>query len=178
MDKEFIISDTHFGDNGNGIIKFEDRPFTNGDDMINTMTEYWNKVVSEQDTVYHLGDVFWELEDTRRKEIIKELNGHKILIMGNHDRNFDISYWMDLGFEKVYDVPVIINGFTILSHEPLYMTYGPYINIFGHVHGNRAYKDYSETSFCACVERELINYRPFDLSKVIDLCIKARDEKE
>jgi calcineurin-like phosphoesterase family protein len=34
----------------------------------------------------------------------------------------------------------------------------PYANIFGHVHGNPAYKDYSSQSFCVSVER--INYTP------------------
>ena len=166
MGRTFFISDTHFGDNDKGIISFERRPFKDKDDMINKLIENWNSEVRPGDAVWHLGDVFWGLEREEREDILKRLNGTKMLVMGNHDRNGDIDYWLKLGFDKVYDLPVVFNDFFILSHEPLYMTSGPYVNIFGHVHGNKAYKDYSETSFCVCVERKPMRYKPIDFENI------------
>lgn len=164
--KDYLISDTHFGDGEKGIISFERRPFKDANDMIDKLIENWNTVVKKSDTIWHLGDVFWGLEDDIRKCILRSLNGHKMLVLGNHDRDKDTQYWRDLGFEEAYDRPVILNDFFILSHEPLYMTSGPYVNVFGHVHGNKAYKDFSETSFCACVERETMDYKPIGIDKV------------
>lgn len=85
--------------------------------------------------------------------------------MGNHDKAFSPSEWMDLGFDMVYDKPVLYNDFYILSHEPVYVTKNmPYANIYGHVHGNPNYKDYSSNGFCACVER--ICYTPISFNDI------------
>ena len=40
----------------------------------------------------------------------------------------------------------------------------PYANIYGHVHGNEMYKDYSPKSFCASVEQ--IDYTPVEFEKI------------
>ena len=138
---DYFISDTHWGDTELGIIAFEKRPFKDQKDMIDIMIDEWNSVVKDEDTVWHLGDVFFGLERSTREHILGRLNGHKQLILGNHDREYSNSYWRSLGFEEVYDYPIIFNDFYILSHEPLYMTVGPYVNIFGHVHGNPMYND-------------------------------------
>ena len=80
MPETFIISDTHFGHRK--IIDYCLRPFKSEAEMNMTMVENWNKVVSHRDTVIHLGDVgfsnvtYW----------LKQLNGRKILIIGNHDK--------------------------------------------------------------------------------------------
>ena len=47
----------------------------------------WNKTVSEDDLVYILGDFsFYDGEKT--SNILKFLNGKKILVVGNHDSKF------------------------------------------------------------------------------------------
>lgn len=47
-----------------------------------------------------------------------------------------------------------VGGFFLLSHEPLYVNRNmPYANVFGHVHGNPAYRDVSPRSVCVSVER-------------------------
>jgi calcineurin-like phosphoesterase family protein len=40
----------------------------------------------------------------------------------------------------------------------------PYANIFGHVHANPIYKDFSPQSFCVSVER--INYTPISFEEI------------
>lgn len=45
----------------------------------------WNTSVSDEDTVYVLGDAFWDKESSCI-EIMEQLHGHKHLIQGNHDK--------------------------------------------------------------------------------------------
>lgn len=84
--------------------------------------------------------------------------------MGNHDTQSE-NYYREIGFESVSRYPIIIENFWILSHEPLYINKNmPYANIFGHVHGNPIYKDFSPQSFCVSAER--INYTPLDFNTI------------
>ena len=159
-----MIADTHFGDDGS-IIRYEKRPFANELEMRKALIENWNKVVGPEDTVYHLGDFASNLSWEETKQSVEALNGRKILIMGNHDQHFSPRQWLDMGFEEVYPLPVIYQGFYMLSHEPLYVNWAsPYANVFGHVHANPAYRDYSERSFCVCVERH--GYAPVDFEVI------------
>lgn len=163
--KTFFIADTHFGHGE--IIAYENRPFSSVEEMDREMIYRWNSVVSREDTIYMVGDFsFYDITDDYNKtaQICNELNGHKILIKGNHDIQSE-EYYRNCGFDAAYDYPIIIEGFWILSHEPVYINYNmPYANIYGHVHGNEMYKDYSSRSFCACVER--INYTPIEWNDI------------
>lgn len=79
----FFTSDTHFGHAN--IIRFCKRPFENVEEMNEVLIENWNKVVSDDDTVFHLGDFAFGGSNVW-KEIIPRLKGHINLIIGNHDR--------------------------------------------------------------------------------------------
>ena len=96
MSEIFMISDTHFGDNG-AILRYEGRPFKNGPEMDGTLIANWNRTVKKEDVVYHLGDVAWNMDKEALKALISGLNGRKILVMGNHDRNFTVREWMETG---------------------------------------------------------------------------------
>ena len=160
MSKIFVIADTHFGDDN--IRKFENRPFDTVIQMTRGLVERWNETVSEEDTVYVLGDFCVESEI---KNVLadKKLNGKIILIVGNHDKGLEDTY-RKYGVE-VIEYPIVIDGFWILSHEPMYVSeQSPYANVFGHVHNNPMYKTVSSRSYCVSVER--IGYRPIELEKV------------
>jgi len=88
MGKIFFISDTHFC--SNTIIKYCNRPFANADEMDRKLIENWNSVVTDEDTVYHLGD-FVMHESENIPPILNQLNGHIILIRGNHDTKRKLS---------------------------------------------------------------------------------------
>lgn len=160
-ERTFFTADLHFGHKN--IIAYENRPFPNVQTMDEELIKRYNAVVGKNDRVFILGDFsFYGKEKSTM--LCQRLNGIKILVMGNHDEKRP-SYYRSCGFEEVYDFPIILDGFWILSHEPLYVNSNmPYANIFGHVHGNPIYADYTKQSFCACVERW--NYAPIDFEEI------------
>lgn len=161
MGRIFMIADTHFGDDN--IRRYENRPFQTVQSMNEQLTLRWNTAVAQDDVVYVLGDFG---ADGREKEILGQLNGTKLLVKGNHDIQTN-SYYREAGFEEVYDKPVILDGFWILSHEPLYVnTNMPYANIFGHVHNSPLYRDFSAQHYCVSAER--INYTPISFESVAE----------
>ena len=81
----WFTSDTHFSHRN--IIKYSNRPFRDISHMDEVLINNWNEVVAWDDTVYHLGDVALG-DKTRWESIFSRLNGHKILVTGNHDAVF------------------------------------------------------------------------------------------
>jgi calcineurin-like phosphoesterase family protein len=78
----FFTSDTHFDDPY--AIQYFSRPFLSVDEMNRVMVERWNRVVSEDDTVYHLGD--FTLEDIHHfTKWVRQLNGNIKILPGSHD---------------------------------------------------------------------------------------------
>lgn len=170
--KTYFIADQHFGDAN--IIRYENRPFRTVEEMDRIMVERWNSIVNKEDRVYVLGD-FSNYPLSVTKKIVSALEGEKILICGNHDVCLPEEYY-ECGFAEVSRLPVIWNEFWILSHQPMYINDNmPYANIFGHVHGNKIYSDYSAKSFCASVER--IGYTPISLEAVWEK-IKSAEREE
>lgn len=159
MTKIYFIADPHFGDDR--IRRYENRPFQTVEEMDRTMISNWNAVVEESDLVYVLGDFG---ADGREAEILSRLKGRKYLVKGNHDTRSNQAY-RTAGFEEVYDHPIILDSFWILSHDALYVNSNmPYANLFGHVHNTPIVKDYSSQHFCVSVER--IDYTPISFDRI------------
>ncbi len=159
--KIFFTADTHFGDSN--IIRYENRTFSDIENMDRTIIKNWNDTVSENDKVFLLGD-FSAYDFKKSREICHSLNGEKFLVMGNHDTENE-QYYYECGFSGISRYPIIYENFWILSHEPLYINRNmPYANIFGHVHANPIYKDYSEQSFCVSIERT--DYKPVEFDEI------------
>jgi len=166
--KRFVISDTHL--NSLAVANICNRPFKNLEHMNNTIIKNWNNVVKPNDIIYHLGD--FVDDDMSQLYNIKrfkdQLNGRIRIILGNHDRYVPYFNWLDFGFDRVYDQPVVIDGFIMLSHEPLFLNdlensnAKAYLNIHGHVHGNW-YANSHYVNVCA----ERVNYSPVNLDRVI-----------
>lgn len=115
--------------------------------------------------IWHLGD-FWfcgrNSEDFVKDEVILELkkivkrirsNGRRIfLVLGNHDNGRSnlnsawrtrTSYYKYLGFDAVYDTPIILEDKWILSHEPVWIDPGShFVNLYGHTHDLVIPEDY------------------------------------
>lgn len=177
--RTFFTSDTHFFHKN--IIKYCKRPwFSEVDDtgvpivsdkdvenMNASLIQLWNNVVGPEDEVWHLGDFAFGIKDVNNKipDIVSKLNGKINLVLGNHDCG-DIDFFLKAGFKKVYDKPVLLENWFLLSHEPLeFINSGcPFVNVFGHVHDNQSYKTWSECGCCVCVERH--DYKPVDFEKL------------
>lgn len=156
----YFIADTHFSEEN--IMRYENRPFKSITEMDEELIFRWNNAVNKHDEIYVLGDFG---ADGKEASILNQLNGKKFFIKGNHDIKSN-QYYRDSGFGEVYDHPVIIKDFWILSHEPLYVnTNMPYANLFGHVHDSPIIKTYSKQHYCVSVER--INYTPISFDDVI-----------
>lgn len=139
--KVFFTSDLHFGHIN--ALKFDNRPFTNVQEMEEELIKRWNAKVSPGDLVYVLGDMIWKAKDDEAVSLIKRLNGQIILIKGNHDRfikNAQVKKCL-AGIKDYDDISVTLrNGNVkrcILSHYfmPFYNghRYGA-IHLHGHSH--------------------------------------------
>ena len=80
----YFTSDLHFGHKN--IIRFDNRPFTSVEEMDKVLIERWNNKVTDEDTVYILGDISW-YDDQKTYEIFSQLRGRKILMaVAGHQR--------------------------------------------------------------------------------------------
>jgi calcineurin-like phosphoesterase family protein len=167
MKNVFLVSDTHFGHMGvckftrsDGVTKL--RPWDSPDEMDEAMVEKWNSIVGPKDKVYHLGDVVME---KKKLDIMRRLNGDKVLIRGNHD-----IYEMKDYAKHFRDIRGchVLDGL-IMSHIPIHAEsmsrFG--CNIHGHTHANNVMFDgnIDPRYFCVCVEQTDFAPISFDLVK-------------
>jgi len=130
----FFTSDLHL--NHSNVIKYENRPFDNVEQMNNDIIINWNNNVGTSDTTYILGDFAFG----NPEPFLKRLNGNKILIKGNHD-SYSNNKAITMGFQNVHDILniKIDNQNIVLCHYPLYSWershHGSW-HLHGHVHSN------------------------------------------
>lgn len=112
----FFTSDLHIG-HANCIV-FDKRPFKDLEEMHKSLIKKYNAQVPPWGVCYFLGDVaMGSVEEA--KKVIDQLNGTKILILGNHDRKMNASYF--LGFDAVLnEATIYIQGERVtMTHCPL-----------------------------------------------------------
>lgn len=143
---DFFVSDTHF--NHANIIKFAERPFGSWEKMNEVLINNWNKRVSKDDTVYHLGDFGFQNREIAGsawslRNIFNELNGNKILIKGNHDK----SPVLELPWRNVFNqlrYPMVENpgpdNWFQLIHKPTILDNSAAIHLIGHIHQQFIYQ--------------------------------------
>jgi calcineurin-like phosphoesterase family protein len=158
----YFIADTHFGHKN--IIRFCDRPFNTVKEMDNEMISLWNKTVNDGDEIIHLGDFSYRTSPEDTKSIFQSLRGKISLLMGNHDRKYGIDYWKDIGFDRVYDSPIVLDNKLLLSHKQLIDK--RYLNVHGHSHENKVKK--ALRNYALCVSVEQINYRPISIVDILN----------
>lgn len=164
---DFIISDTHFKEPH--ILKLSRKNFKNSKEHDDLIINNWNRIVGKDDTIYHLGDI-GSLTQGELTNLLKKLNGKKILIKGNHDK-MDNEYYLKCGFAEVYDGPYFYNKQIVLSHEPIPIDNKYFINIHGHLHSavldlNNYYNASVDVNFYRPQEMEYYVKRASNLKKV------------
>ena len=146
----WFVSDEHYGHEN--IIKYCGRPFSSVQEMDTTLIANHNKLVKDEDWVYHLGDFAY----TNKREYVSRLRGIHVLIAGNHDHF--IKQADKEAFKIIYEAGYMFQdcGIAIwLSHYPHYVWPTVYqvatAHFFGHVHNNLD-KSYHPLAINMCVE--------------------------
>jgi len=117
----YFTSDWHI--NHAKVLQFSKRPFRDVDHMHQVLINNYNSTVRGNDTCYFLGDMGMGDGDIMAS-IIMQLNGNKILIVGNHDKK-GRQFWYRCGFNAVMNSSSIrVQKHTVtMSHCPLYGVY-------------------------------------------------------
>lgn len=177
----YICSDLHLYHTN--IIKYCNRPYepdTEGTLKMNEDILKHIDVLPDDATLWNLGDVFFgklaaKLEFDELQAVVSRMKGKGRtlkLILGNHDREVRrylkaakpyvdaVSFFQDLGFDYVYDHPILIESKTsatniILSHEPVLIPAGTsgFVNYYGHTHDKKV-----DASFFGGAKIELSAY--------------------
>ena len=163
---KWFISDTHFSHAN--IIKYTGRPFLTADEMDKCLIDNWNQCVGIDDQVFFLGD-FGMGDFDHLHSICSQLNGHKVCIRGNHDRN---ASWMTrIGFEVVLEAAFLKMGRHVveLIHIPSYPA-PSHFQLHGHVHEKRPSMIISN-QLNLCVE--VWDYKPVSEKTIVSMLDKA-----
>lgn len=133
----FFISDMEFG--RESIIENDRRPFSSLKEMEKVIVAKWNKKVTSEDTVIIVGD-FCENNPELANRLLDELNGKKILVVGNNDNYLNSDLFDSSKYSLICDLlEVNIGDYSIIAtHYPMAdwvsRTRGK-IHVHGHVHG-------------------------------------------
>lgn len=164
----YFTSDLHFGHSG--IIEMRNRPFRNINEMNRVLLSNYNAVVQKNDIVYILGDISHHMPIDEANKMIKKLNGKKILVKGNHDKEYDIEL-----FEEICDFKTIsLNGiYFALMHYPMLSwpkSKGGSIQLHGHIHSDGLYnlENKEENIARYDVGVDANRYYPVSLKQIIE----------
>ncbi|MBQ8790496.1 MAG: hydrolase [Ruminiclostridium sp.] len=132
----FYTSDLHFGHKN--VIGFDNRPFSDVEEMDCTLIELWNGRVTDDDDVYIVGDFAYRNEKPA-SWYLERLKGRKHLVIGNHDQLTLEEPTAMTHFESVEKMMHIVdNGYHIcLCHFPVAEWNGYFkghYHIYGHIH--------------------------------------------
>lgn len=136
----FTISDHHFGHKKILIFEKEYRPFIDVQEMEYEYIKLWNQTVKKEDFVIYCGDFgFGSVEYL--SSVLSQLNGHKLLIKGNHDRSH--ASMRKIGFEDVMSELYCQDILFTHKPRPYHQWKKANWNIHGHIHSKKI-EDISE----------------------------------
>ncbi len=176
----YFTSDLHLGHKG--IISMQNRPFASVEEMNRVIMTNYNAVVHKNDTVYILGDICHHMKVEAANEIISKLNGKKILVSGNHDKDYSSSL-----FDEVCDFKTAsLNGiYFAMMHYPMLSwpkKNSGSIHVHGHIHERKSYniQNSEEGIFRFDVGVDANDFYPVSVKQIIEFFgeIKKRKQKE
>ncbi len=180
----FYIADIHFGDFN--IFDKCQRPFADVNDMNKQIINNWNNKVTNNDLVYILGDIAL---NEKYLSLYSNLNGHKHLIVGNHDESFISFIKRSNIFETIKYIDLINdNGVKVcICHYPLLdwpeFNRGSYL-VYGHIHNKtikngkeyQQIKEYYSNKNAYNCGIDVVGYVPVTIKEMIELKEKNKDE--
>lgn len=169
MKRIFFTSDTHFAHNN--ILKYENRPFKDINDMDNSLIVNWNNKISSTDDIYILGDFSFGDKDYTLK-LLNKLNGNKFLIKGNHDYVLkDSEVRNKFAWVKDYYVLKHNNMKFVLFHYPIQVwdcKHHGAVHLYGHIHsnlGNHSMEYNIQNSYNVGVD--VNDFTPIELNEIL-----------
>ena len=163
----------------NKIIEIDGRKDSSIEEMHDNIVKDWNSKVTSKDTTYILGDISlgYKRDYDKVEEIIKKLNGSKILILGNHDNEKYCTSLFD-EVHKMLDIHEMIDGVgkvkVVLSHFPILVWnkqhYGS-VHIYGHTHRQDFWNGVVNTNQLRnayCVSAGEIGYIPMTMMELVN----------
>ena len=166
MSNIFWTADTHFWHTN--IIKYQNRPFSDREEMNEVMIKNWNDRVKPKDTIYHLGD-FGFTGQGETQALLNRLNGKIHLLLGNHDRKWtpNLIGWETVGHYKQLKID---KKFFVMCHYPIERwnrCHHGSIHLHGHTHGNLL-----GTPNRFDVGVDVSDFKPVSLEQILDMVNK------
>lgn len=125
----YFIGCLHLGHNSIA----EYRGFKDSDEYFEKLKLNWNETVNKRDKVFILGDI--TMEKSKHYHLLNQLNGHKEVILGNHDLPKHVPEMLNY-VDKVSGAVKYRNY--ILTHIPIHTSeVDRFIcNVHAHIHDN------------------------------------------
>lgn len=166
--KVFVTSNMQLG-RPNAITKFK-RPFKDVDNMTNELIGNWNSVVSNNDTVYHLGNFAWDPKTAQ--DALQRLNGNIKLLPAEHDEAV-----MLLNQKKLLPLNSgLMNRITPLKDYEVNLSYWPMMEWPGSSNGYYSIIGYQNKKYKSDPEKRIINasadlwgYKPQELQRLVEI---------
>lgn len=184
MANTFFGSDFHFSHKN--VIKYDNRPFKSVEEMNNKIIQKHNERVTDDDTVYFLGDLGFYASKQRAfrgegqpyspDELLNKMNGKQwFYVQGNHDKASN-------KFKPKADTIILNqNGLRIqLIHNPKYAKIDYDLILCGHVHNSWKVKELhycGETRLIINVGCCVWNYYPVKLDEILVIYYKWKKAK-
>lgn len=174
----FFTSDLHFGHAN--IIRLAGRPFTTVEEMDAYMIKKWNEVVGPEDVVFVLGDFAYR-GNHGPAYYLDQLNGYKVLIVGNHDSVGPELFIWDAFFHGYKEIRLKKKDF-VLCHYPMTSWNGAFKNtvlLHGHVHKTGKPWEFVDLPNVHNVNVEFNDYTPINIKdiKVVDFALAVKNKK-
>ena len=176
----YFTADTHFYHSN--IINLCARPFSNIEQMNDTLINNWNSCVDKKDDIYILGDLAFKGNSSEVNDILNRLNGKKYLIVGNHDKYLNDEHFNSNNFVWIKDYYVFKyqKRKFVLFHFPIFEWdgyYGEAIHLYGHVHNSGNNKQEQQKfnilgKKAVNVGVDVNNFYPISIEKIIKDIVK------
>lgn len=178
----YLTSDLHFCHSKSFV--YEPRGFTSIEEHDKIIIKNFNSIVKPEDELYILGDLML-CDNERGLECLRQLNGNKHFIHGNHDTSTRCRLYSEIGIiDEGYATMLKYKKYHFyLSHYPTVTSNGEIESLHqvtcglsGHTHSKD--KFYNNISYLYNVAVDAHNCFPVSLDTIIeDMKIKFNEQK-
>lgn len=173
MSDIWFSADLHLGHEN--ILRYNDRRFSSIKEHDDYIIDRWNSTVNSKDTGYILGDYAWR----DHNKFIARMHGHKILILGSHDKMSQINaaqftaIYPGMHITTLNGVPFVMTHCAMKTWERSH--YGS-INLYGHSHGRITEQPYAKQMDVGVDVQD--DYTPFSLEFILyKMSLKQEGDK-